>query len=110
QVQYFIGSNYFDQEGVIVNTDFKRLGYRSNINAKPYERLSVGANLSINRTQAQVAPSGIVNSLLIMPPTATVYDADGSYTLRNPFENIFANRLEERRVVQVVRYSCAYCD
>ena len=91
QVQYFLGANYFDQEGVIVNTDFKRLGFRSNINAKPYERLSVGANLSINRTQAQVAPSGIVNSLLIMPPTATVYDADGSYTLRNPFENIFAN-------------------
>ncbi|WP_243836181.1 SusC/RagA family TonB-linked outer membrane protein [Sphingobacterium paludis] len=91
RIKYFLGANYFDQEGVIVNTDFKRLGFRSNIDARPYERLTIGANLSINRTQAQIAPSGIVNSLLIMPPTATVYDADGSYTLRNPFENIFAN-------------------
>lgn len=91
QVQYFIGANYFDQEGVIKNTDFKRLGFRSNINANPFKRLNVGANFSINRTTSQIAPSGIVNALLIMPPTATIYDSDGSYTLRNPFENIFAN-------------------
>ncbi|MEJ5146666.1 MULTISPECIES: SusC/RagA family TonB-linked outer membrane protein [Sphingobacterium] len=91
QVQYFIGANYFDQDGVIKNTDFKRLGFRSNINANPFKRLNVGANFSINRTTSQIAPSGIVNALLIMPPTATIYDADGSYTLRNPFENIFAN-------------------
>lgn len=91
QVQYFIGANYFDQEGVIKSTDFKRLGFRSNINANPFKRLNVGANFSINRTTSQIAPSGIVNALLIMPPTATIYDSDGSYTLRNPFENIFAN-------------------
>lgn len=91
QIQYFIGANYFDQEGIIKNTDFKRLGFRSNINANPFKRLNVGANFSINRTTSQIAPSGIVNALLIMPPTATIYDADGSYTLRNPFENIFAN-------------------
>lgn len=91
KVQYFLAANYFDQEGVIVNTDFKRLGFRSNINANPFDRLQVGANLSINKTNAQIAPTGIVNALLIMPPTATIYEPNGSYTLRNPFENIFAN-------------------
>jgi TonB-linked SusC/RagA family outer membrane protein len=91
KVQYFLGANYFDQEGVIINTNFRRLGFRSNINANPFDRLQVGANLSINKTNAQIAPSGIVNALLIMPPTATIYDPNGGYTLRNPFENIFAN-------------------
>ncbi|WP_293944148.1 MULTISPECIES: SusC/RagA family TonB-linked outer membrane protein [unclassified Sphingobacterium] len=91
KVQYFLGANYFDQEGVIINTDFRRLGFRSNINANPFDRLQVGANLSINKTNAQIAPSGIVNALLIMPPTATIYEPNGGYTLRNPFENIFAN-------------------
>lgn len=91
KVQYFLGANYFDQEGVIINTDFRRLGFRSNINANPFDRLQVGANLSINKTNAQIAPSGIVNALLIMPPTATIYEPNGDYTLRNPFENIFAN-------------------
>ncbi|RKE55613.1 SusC/RagA family TonB-linked outer membrane protein [Sphingobacterium detergens] len=91
KVQYFLGANYFDQQGVIENTDFKRLGFRSNINANPFDRLLVGANVSINKTNAQIAPTGIVNALLIMPPTATIYEPNGAYTLRNPFENIFAN-------------------
>lgn len=91
KVQYFLGANYFDQQGVIVNTDFKRLGFRSNINANPFDRLQVGANVSINKTNSQIAPTGIVNALLIMPPTATIYEPNGAYTLRNPFENIFAN-------------------
>ncbi|WP_454880598.1 SusC/RagA family TonB-linked outer membrane protein [Sphingobacterium detergens] len=91
KVQYFLGANYFDQQGVIANTDFKRLGFRSNINANPFDRLQVGANLSINKTNAQIAPTGIVNALLIMPPTATIYEPNGAYTQRNPFENIFAN-------------------
>jgi len=91
KVQYFLGANYFDQQGVIANTDFKRLGFRSNINANPFDRLQVGANVSINKTNAQIAPTGIVNALLIMPPTATIYEPNGGYTLRNPFENIFAN-------------------
>ncbi|MFU1856443.1 SusC/RagA family TonB-linked outer membrane protein [Sphingobacterium sp. NGMCC 1.201703] len=91
KVQYFLGANYFDQEGVILNTDFRRLGFRSNINANPFDRLQVGANLSINKTNAQIAPAGIVNALLIMPPTATIYEPNGTYTLRNTFENIFAN-------------------
>src|SRR5690606_6071291 len=100
RVQYYLGANYFDQEGVIINTDFKRLGFRSNINAQPYDRLHVGANLSINRTTGQIATSGIINSLLIMPPTATIYEEDGSYTLRNPFENIFANPIATLSEVQ----------
>jgi len=91
KMQYYLGANYFDQDGVIINTNFKRIGFRSNIDANPFNRLQVGANLSVNKTNAQIAPTGIVNALLIMPSTATVYDANGAYTLRNPFENIFAN-------------------
>lgn len=26
-----------------------------------------------------------------MPPTVTIYEENGQYTLRNPFENIFSN-------------------
>ncbi len=91
KIQYYLGANYFDQDGIIINTNFKRVGFRSNIDANPFDRLQVGANLSVNKTNAQIAPTGIVNALLIMPSIATVYEANGAYTLRNPFENIFAN-------------------
>jgi len=91
KVQYLLSGNYLKQEGIITNTDFSRVSFRANVDARPYEKLKVSANLTANKSDANIAPSGIIGSLLIMPPTATIYEPDGSYTLRNPFENIFAN-------------------
>lgn len=91
KVQYLLSGNYLKQDGIIKNTDFSRISFRANVDAKPSEKFKVSASLTANKSDANVAPSGIIGSLLIMPPTATVYDPDGSYTLRNPFENIFAN-------------------
>jgi TonB-linked SusC/RagA family outer membrane protein len=91
KVRYLLSGNYLKQNGIINNTDFKRLGFRANVDAQPFEKLKVSASLTANKSDANLAPDGIINSLLIMPPTATIYDANGGYTLRNPFENIFAN-------------------
>lgn len=91
KTRYAITGGYFDQEGIIKNTDFKRLSARVNLETKPSEKTTFGLNLTGSATRANVAPSGIVLALLTMPPTATIYNLDGSYTLRNPFENIFSN-------------------
>lgn len=91
KTRYAITGGYFDQEGIIRNTDFKRLSARINLETKSSERLTFGLNFTGSSTKANVAPSGIVLALLTMPPTATIYEPDGSYTLRNPFENIFSN-------------------
>ncbi|GGH76101.1 TonB-linked SusC/RagA family outer membrane protein [Filimonas zeae] len=91
KVQYLLSGNYYKQEGIIKNTDFSRLSLRANVDARPGDHLKTGVSLAISGSKANIAPSGIIGSLLIMPPTATIYEPDGSYTLRNPFENIFAN-------------------
>ncbi|MDR0565421.1 MAG: TonB-dependent receptor [Prevotellaceae bacterium] len=101
KARYAISGSYFGQDGIVRNTDFKRLSLRANVDAQVYDRLKVGLNLAVSRSEARVAPgvgtatsawgNSFISSLLIMPPTATVYDADGGYTLQNPFENIFAN-------------------
>lgn len=91
KVQYLLSGNYFEQDGIIRNTDFSRLSFRANVDARPSEVFKVSANLTASKSDANVAPSGIIGSLLIMPPTANIYEPDGGYTLRNPFENIFAN-------------------
>jgi TonB-linked SusC/RagA family outer membrane protein len=91
KVRYLLSGNYLNQDGIIKNTDFKRYGLRANVDAQPFSRLKLSASLSLSKADANVAPGGIVGSLLIMPPTATIYDTNGGYTLRNPFENIFAN-------------------
>ncbi|HMR83495.1 MAG TPA: TonB-dependent receptor [Niabella sp.] len=89
--QYFLSGSYNKQDGIIKNTDFTRIAVRANINTRPINRLTISTNITASKADANIAPSGIIGSLLIMPPTATIYEPDGSYTLRNPFENIFAN-------------------
>jgi TonB-linked SusC/RagA family outer membrane protein len=91
KTRYLLSGNYLKQDGIIRNTDFQRLGFRANVDSKPFDKLTVSASMTVNKADANVAPSGIVGSLLIMPPTATIYEANGAYTLRNPFENVFAN-------------------
>ena len=91
KTHYAISANYFNQEGIIKNTDFTRFSGRVNIESQVSEKFKTGVNLTGSKSDANVAPAGIVTSLLLMPPTATIYEANGSYTLRNPFENIFSN-------------------
>lgn len=90
-VRYSLSGSYFNQEGIIRNSGFERFTTRANVDVKLSNKLKVSLNLNGNRTKSDEAPSGIVSSLLLMPPTATIHEADGSYTLRNPFENVFAN-------------------
>lgn len=91
RVRYLLSGNYTNQKGILHNTDFSRIAFRANVDANPFEKLKVGLNVTASKADATVAPSGIVTGLLLMPSTATVYDDNGIYTLRNPFENVFAN-------------------
>lgn len=91
KVRYAVSGNYFDQGGIIKNTGFERVSGRANLDVAASGRLKISANITASKTDADVAPNGIVLGLLTMPPTATIYEPDGTYTLRNPFENIFSN-------------------
>jgi TonB-dependent starch-binding outer membrane protein SusC len=91
KTRYYVSGNYFNQDGIIRNTDFQRLTGRVNLDIDVSEKLNIGTNLTLSKSNANIAPTGIVTALLIMPPTATVYDDNGGYTLRNPFENILSN-------------------
>jgi TonB-linked SusC/RagA family outer membrane protein len=91
KTRYLLSGNYFNQDGIVKNTDFRRLSLRANIDANPYDKLKVSASITASKSDANVAPSGIISGILTMPATASVYQPNGSYTLRNPFENIFSN-------------------
>lgn len=81
-VGYFISANYYDKEGIIINSDFKKYSMRMNLDGK-YKRLKFGLNFSpsystSNRVDAS-GSNGIVQSALMMPPVWPVYNSDGSY-------------------------------
>ncbi|WP_375436561.1 SusC/RagA family TonB-linked outer membrane protein [uncultured Hymenobacter sp.] len=84
--QYLISANYFNQEGIIRESSFKRYSFRANVDATLSKRLKVGVNLAPsfsvdNRVSAENhwASDGIINGALSILPVIPVYNPDGTY-------------------------------
>ncbi len=100
--QYFLSGNYLSQDGVVLNSGFKRFVGRANYDREVVPGLKVGISLTGNKsTQNSLTTfeevnynsspysAGIANSLtyaLYMPPVVPFYDGNGKYNYNNPFE------------------------
>src|SRR5215218_11477661 len=47
---YYMSSEYMDQQGIAAGSGFKRYSFRLNLDNKPREWATIGANLSFNQT------------------------------------------------------------
>ncbi|OCX52033.1 SusC/RagA family protein [Mucilaginibacter sp. PPCGB 2223] len=83
--------NYADQDGVLQNTWFKRYGGRINVEHDYNDKLKISAYLAGGHTLAQVAPASVVPAILLMTPTTPIYNADGTFFLKNAFEGVYGN-------------------
>ncbi len=91
-VRYSFGGSYFGQTGIVEGTDFNRASFRTNIDSKINEKLTISTNLTASHVWGDIGTSegdggnnaGVVNSAILMPPTVPVKQADGSYTQMNP--------------------------
>jgi TonB-linked SusC/RagA family outer membrane protein len=90
-VRYFIAGGYFNQEGLIVNTQFKRYTLRSNLDVNVNKWLKAGLNLNVIKDRGNIPPSGegtryvdilsqAVNAVLRFDPCTPVYDDLGNYS------------------------------
>lgn len=99
-VKYYIGGNYYDQTGTVINSGMTRYTLRSNITAQvfPFMRLSSIMNIMSNSFVNSNADGGgaggvgkdALQSALMFPPNYPLYDEDGNYkryrTTANPAE------------------------
>jgi TonB-linked SusC/RagA family outer membrane protein len=83
--------NYFQQDGVLINTGFERYTAKLNLDYDITDRLRFGAFLNGSHTKAKVAPNGTVQSLLEMPPSIPVKDEEGKYTVMSEYETQVGN-------------------
>lgn len=102
KTRYLISGNYTDQKGIILNSGFERFSGRLNLDRDLLSNLTVGVTASVTRSTQNALTTfeganyndspyshGIANSLtyaLYMPPVLSIYNADGSYNYKNPFE------------------------
>jgi len=85
QWNYFVSTNHSFQEGIVIESDYKKTGLRANVSINS-GKFKIGVNTSStytfeNRVNASgpYTDDGIVASALGMSPTWSVYKPDGSY-------------------------------
>ncbi len=86
-----LSGNYFKQDGVIINTGFERYSIKLNADYDLSEKFKIGTYLTGSFFEADVAPNGVVQGLLEMPPSVPVKDENGNYTIVSPYETQIGN-------------------
>jgi len=100
--QYFVSGNYLNQDGIILNSGFKRFSGKFNYDKEVFPGFKIGVNLTGTKsTQNSLTTfegvnynsspysKGIANSLtyaLYIPPVVPIYNTNGSYNYSNPYE------------------------
>ncbi|MFT4155227.1 SusC/RagA family TonB-linked outer membrane protein [Parafilimonas sp.] len=86
-----ISGNYLQQEGVIINSGYKRLSSRVNIDHQYSANFRLNASIVATRATGDIAPNSIIQGLLFTPPSLPIYQDDGSFVVNSPFETVYAN-------------------
>ncbi|WP_162415886.1 SusC/RagA family TonB-linked outer membrane protein [Cyclobacterium roseum] len=93
--KYLVSGNYMDQDGIIIESNFKRGGLKFNLDQKINDRIKAGINLNVNKSINDAVPSdgsGFQHdsplwNALTTTPVISVYDEDGNY-LHNHDETV----------------------
>ncbi|MPR33153.1 SusC/RagA family TonB-linked outer membrane protein [Salmonirosea aquatica] len=91
KTQLALSANYFNQDGIIVNSNFKRYSYRLNVDHKVSNRFKVGTSIlgsiivnnGIDAGSTTIGDAGVVTASVLgaavgAPPTLQPYREDGS--------------------------------
>lgn len=84
-IKYYISGNYVNQQGIVIESGFKKYSTRLNLDAS-YGKLKVGTTINFTNsvydllnTEGRYSDENVVSSALGMSPTLPVYNPDGSY-------------------------------
>ncbi|WP_430813737.1 SusC/RagA family TonB-linked outer membrane protein [Carboxylicivirga sp. RSCT41] len=89
---YYISFNRFDQEGYIINQDFKRNSVRTNFDISPAEWINFGTNSTYSLIENSALNSqSVYRDAVMMSPNIPVYHPDGSYFYHTPLLNFDDN-------------------
>lgn len=96
-VNYLLSAGYISQDGIVVydNDRYRRFSLRSNINAKYYDRLNIGANVQLtysiqDKLNSKGDAPGIIRHAMLRPSVLSVYKDvnDPTYKANDPFTDL----------------------
>ncbi|MCF3107425.1 TonB-dependent receptor [Niabella sp. CC-SYL272] len=113
KVQYSVSGGYFNQQGTMIGTSYKRYNIRFNLDAQLSPKLKLGISMAPSYSQQYRQPAGgqfseasasetsgaralpsPIHSAVLMPPVVPVYDENGDYAqgyrgLKNSANGVF---------------------
>src|SRR5690606_8661700 len=109
QGNFYLSGSYFNQEGIVLNSDYERFSFRVNSEYKVTPHISVGENLSLSYGVRNAIPEygsrNPVPNAWHMDPTTPVRNPDGSWGFpafsdtKNPVAEILLNHNTAKRPV-----------
>lgn len=92
-VDYYVSGILYDQQGVIINSNFKRYSITSNLNIKASDNLDFGINIMARRSDKRGVKTqegsggsisgGVIGSALQAEPNLPIYDENGNWAISN---------------------------
>ena len=98
KIKYYLAGDYIDQDGLMINSNYKRYSFNTNVESQVNSRLKFGLNINTNVAKstdpASEQISGPVSRVILLPPVIPLhgntaetgfYPYSASFML-NPFE------------------------
>ncbi len=98
EVNYYVSANYFDQEGVVINSGFDRFSILGKVDAQVTDKLKLGVNIFTSRgnkegvsTQASTGGTGsgdVISIAYRFAPDLGIVDEDGVFTFNSVGDDV----------------------
>ncbi|MGZ3834850.1 MAG: SusC/RagA family TonB-linked outer membrane protein, partial [Mucilaginibacter sp.] len=103
--RYAIAGNYFNQDGIVLNTNFKRYSVRVNFDRDISSKFKIGINTttSYSTTQGAATNTGsnnlsspnVITNIVTTSPAVAIKDQNGNYNLNNPYASFPDNPIQD---------------
>jgi TonB-linked SusC/RagA family outer membrane protein len=107
--RYYTSLNYFNQEGVVLNSDFDRISMRLNVDSNVKSWLKIGNNVALSKSSQTVVRNddrgGLVMNTLRQSPELPVRIANGSFA--GPTSGLGSSANETTNPIAMAEYNNA---
>ncbi len=79
KTKYYLSGNYYDGQGIVINTGFKHYTFQLNTDSQVTSKLKIGNSLTLNNDIKTSGDFNIRNAMLALP-TQPIFRDNGSYS------------------------------
>jgi TonB-linked SusC/RagA family outer membrane protein len=92
KTKFFMSGDYFNQQGILIGTDYQRINGRVNVDHNINDKITIGTSIGLtysktDRVEGDQTLHGPLPNGISTPAIYPVYNEDGSYNQDGPYSN-----------------------